>query len=59
MNQIEHIESFGSEDAENDQNLIDLFEFGIIGFYKPGGGGYGGSEYCYQFRSEMKTFLVF
>lgn len=26
-----------------------LYEFSVIGFYKPGGGGYGGSIYCYQY----------
>lgn len=41
---------------EKEDVLKRLFEFGIIGFYKPGGGGYGGSEYCYQFRSEMQPF---
>jgi hypothetical protein len=33
-----------------------LFEFGIIGFYKPGGGGRGGSEYCFQYASELQPF---
>lgn len=28
-----------------------LYEYGIIGFYKPGGGGAGGSEYCYIYKS--------
>lgn len=33
-----------------------LYEFSIIGFYKPGGGGYGGSEYRFQYTSENQTF---
>lgn len=33
-----------------------LYEFSIIGFYKPGGGGYGGSEYRFQYTSEYQKF---
>lgn len=33
-----------------------LYEFSIIGFYKPGGGGYGGSEYRYQYTSDNQKF---
>lgn len=33
-----------------------LYEFSIIGFYKPGGGGYGGSEYRFQYASDFQTF---
>lgn len=33
-----------------------LYEFSIIGFYKPGGGGYGGSEYRFQYTSEHQKF---
>lgn len=33
-----------------------LYEFSIIGFYKPGGGGYGGAEYRFQYKSDFQTF---
>lgn len=33
-----------------------LYEFSIIGFYKPGGGGYGGSEYRFHYTSEHQKF---
>lgn len=33
-----------------------LYEFSIIGFYKPGGGGYGGSEYRFQYTSDHQAF---
>jgi len=43
---------------EENLNIIleRLFEFSIIGFYKPGGGGFGGSEYCFQYSSELQPF---
>ena len=33
-----------------------LYEFSIIGFYKPGGGGYGGSEYRFRYTSDYQSF---
>lgn len=33
-----------------------LYEFSIIGFYKPGGGGYGGSEYRFRYTSDYQRF---
>jgi hypothetical protein len=33
-----------------------LYEFSIIGFYKPGGGGYGGSEYRFKYTSDYQSF---
>ena len=33
-----------------------LYEFSIIGFYKTGGGGYGGSEYRFQYKSDYQAF---
>ena len=39
-----------------DTILERLYEFSIIGFYKPGGGGYGGSEYRFQYKSDFQTF---
>lgn len=39
-----------------DTVLERLYEFSIIGFYKPGGGGYGGSEYRFQYTSDYQRF---
>lgn len=42
---------------ENYETIMErLYEFSIIGFYKPGGGGYGGSCYRYQYTSEYLPF---
>lgn len=35
-----------------------LYEFGIIGFYKPGGKGKGGATYTFQFSSEYQNMNV-
>jgi len=44
-------------DLEKPETVMErLFEFGIIGFYKPGGGGRGGAEYCFQYSSELQPF---
>ncbi len=34
--------------------LKQMYEFSLIGFYRPGGRGYGGSEYVFQYK-EVKT----
>lgn len=39
-----------------DTILTRLYEFSIIGFYKPGGGGFGGSEYRFQYASDYQAF---
>ena len=36
--------------------LAELFEFSIIGFYQPGGGGYGGAEYIFRHKSPQARF---
>jgi hypothetical protein len=33
-----------------------LFEFSIIGFYRAGGSGYGGSEYVYKYMDQRAEF---
>lgn len=43
-------------DAEPDIILSRLYEFSIIGFYKPGGGGFGGAEYRFQYASDYQSF---
>lgn len=43
--------------TENEDAVLEhLYEFSIIGFYKPGGGGYGGSEYRFQYKSDFQPF---
>jgi hypothetical protein len=36
--------------------LEEMYEFSLIGFYRPGGRGYGGSEYVFKYK-EPKTRL--
>jgi hypothetical protein len=36
--------------------LQDLFDFSLVGFYRPGGRGYGGSEYVFKYK-EPRTRL--
>lgn len=38
--------------------LKKLFEFSIIGFYKAGGSGYGGSEYVFKYKDVRSTFDI-
>lgn len=36
--------------------LSELFEFSLVGYYAPGGGGYGGSEYIWRYRDSRARF---
>ena len=36
--------------------LKQLFEFSIIGYYSPGGGGFGGAEYIWRYRDPRSQF---
>jgi hypothetical protein len=36
--------------------LAELFEFSVIGFYQPGGGGYGGAEFVFRYKSPQASF---
>ncbi|WP_433617329.1 P-loop ATPase, Sll1717 family [Paenibacillus cellulositrophicus] len=36
--------------------LKDLFDFSIIGYYKRGGKGFGGSEYVFKFKDPQQEF---
>lgn len=43
--------------TESNSDILErLYEFSIIGFYKPGGGGYGGSTYCFKYTDPNITF---
>jgi len=36
--------------------LAQLFEFSVVGYYQPGGGGYGGAEYIFRYKSPRAKF---
>ncbi|MDL1988980.1 MAG: hypothetical protein LWX08_15320 [Deltaproteobacteria bacterium] len=57
---IEVFEKRKSQFTISDPNdlLKFLFEFSIIGFYRVGGGGYGGSEYSYKYKDVKATFDI-
>ncbi len=38
------------------ETLEQLFSFSIVGFYRPGGRGYGGSEYVFRYREPKARF---
>lgn len=38
------------------QILQELFEFSVVGYYQPGGAGYGGSEYVFRYKAPRSRF---
>jgi hypothetical protein len=36
--------------------LEQLYDFSLIGFYRPGGRGYGGSEYVFKYKEPRTRF---
>jgi len=36
--------------------LKEMYEFSIVGFYRPGGRGYGGSEYVFRYREPVSRY---
>jgi hypothetical protein len=36
--------------------LAALFEFSVVGYYSPGGGGFGGSEYIWKYKDVRSQF---
>jgi hypothetical protein len=36
--------------------LEQLYEFSLVGFYRPGGKGYGGSEYVFKYKEPKTKF---
>lgn len=45
-----------SKDISPDDILEKLYDFSVIGFYRPGGKGFGGSEYVYQYLHQNVEF---
>ncbi|WP_178022227.1 P-loop ATPase, Sll1717 family [uncultured Paenibacillus sp.] len=42
---------------ENSSTVLErLYEFSVVGFYKPGGGGYGGATYCFRYTDPKIKF---
>lgn len=58
----EYFKMFETKKAvfSSDENPIDilkqLFKFSIVGFYRAGGKGYGGSEYVYKYKDSRAQF---
>lgn len=53
---LEKKKSLFKEDISIYESMKSLFEFSIIGYYKAGGSGYGGSEYVFRYRSTRSQF---
>lgn len=53
---FEEKKSLFDEDSNPTEALRNLFEFSIIGFYKLGGMGYGGSEYIFKYKDNRVLF---
>lgn len=53
---IEKKKNLFSEGITTYESLKNLFEFSIIGYYKAGGGGYGGSEYIFRYKNSRSQF---
>jgi hypothetical protein len=47
---------YPTDDSGPGAALQHLFTFSIIGFYRPGGGGYGGSEYVFRYKEPISRF---
>jgi len=55
-NAIKKKRSLFSEEITTYDSLKNLFEFSIIGYYKAGGSGYGGSEYIFKYKNTRAQF---
>ena len=42
--------------ASANEALEQLYEFSLLGFYRPGGKGYGGSEYVFKYKEPKTRF---
>lgn len=45
-----------SEEISPPQILGDLFEYSVVGYYQPGGAGYGGGQYIFRYKSPRASF---
>jgi len=43
-------------DYDSTSILSELFEFSLIAYYAPGGGGYGGSKYVWRYKDSRARF---
>lgn len=53
---IEKKQTLFSQEINTYSSLKSLFEFSIIGYYKAGGSGYGGSEYIFKYKNPRSQF---
>lgn len=45
------------EDREGAEGALqELFTFSVVGYYRPGGRGYGGSEYVFRYKEPVSKF---
>jgi hypothetical protein len=51
-----NVEVGRSQQSEARTALEELYNFSIIGFYRPGGRGYGGSEYVFKYKEPKTRF---
>lgn len=49
-------ENLVSPDLSSRDMLSRLFEFSIVGFYRPGGAGYGGADYVWRHKDRKALF---
>lgn len=55
-NAIDRKKSLFTQEINIYSSLKNLFEFSIIGYYKAGGSGYGGSEYIFKYKNPRSQF---
>lgn len=53
---IDKKKSLFSQEINTFSSLKSLFEFSILGYYKAGGSGYGGSEYIFKYKNPKSQF---
>lgn len=53
---IEKKKSLFGDAINTYESLKNLFAFSIIGYYKAGGSGYGGSEYIFKYKNSRSQF---
>lgn len=53
---IDKKRSLFNEDVNAYEAMKELFRFSLLGYYKPGGSGYGGSEYVFKYKDSGAEF---